>query len=137
MSAAHSRMTRQREVILQELRGVTSHPTADDVYEMVRAKLPRISLGTVYRNLEMLAETGIIQKLEVSGTQRRFDGNPDTHDHIRCSVCGRVDDLPSNSRVVLDERARIQSGYRIEGYRIEFVGTCPQCAAAGITREGN
>ncbi|MGE5577510.1 MAG: Fur family transcriptional regulator, partial [Syntrophothermus sp.] len=53
-------MTRQRQIILEELKNVTTHPTADEVYEMVRRRLPRISLGTVYRNLELLAEEGII-----------------------------------------------------------------------------
>ena len=62
-------MTRQRRVILEALRGTTSHPTADEVYEMVRRRLPRISLGTVYRNLEILSGEGLVAKLEMAGTQ--------------------------------------------------------------------
>ncbi|MCJ7604005.1 MAG: transcriptional repressor, partial [Desulfobulbaceae bacterium] len=69
------RMTKQRQVILEELRKVKTHPTADDMYQMLRKKMPKISLGTVYRNLEILSESGIIQKLDVGGTQKRFDGD--------------------------------------------------------------
>jgi Fur family ferric uptake transcriptional regulator len=61
------RLTSQRQVILEELKKVKSHPTANEVYDMVRKRLPRIGLGTVYRNLDLLAERGIIKKLEVGG----------------------------------------------------------------------
>jgi Fur family ferric uptake transcriptional regulator len=114
-------------VILEELKKVTSHPTADEVYEMVRQVLPHISLGTVYRNLEILSETGVIQKLEMAGTQKRFDGNAMNHYHIRCMGCGRVDDLPMEPIQEVENYARGVGGYKILGYRIEFVGLCPEC----------
>ena len=69
------RMTRQRRVILEELRKVNNHPSAYEIYEFVRKRLPRISLGTVYRNLEILSESGDIQKLEPGCSLKRFDGN--------------------------------------------------------------
>ena len=68
-------MTRQRPVILEELKNLTTHPTADELYSMVRRRLPRISLGTVYRNLEILSEMGLAQKLESAGAQRRYGGD--------------------------------------------------------------
>ena len=74
LSNPKSRMTHQRRIILEELRNTRSHPTADEVYEIVRKRIPKISLGTVYRNLELLSESGVIQKLEIGGTQKRFDG---------------------------------------------------------------
>jgi len=67
------RLTTQRQIILEELAKVTSHPTANEVYDMVRKRLPRIGLGTVYRNLELMADSGVILKIEVGGTQKRFD----------------------------------------------------------------
>ena len=69
------RLTTQRQIILEELEKVTSHPTANEVYDMVRRRLPRIGLGTVYRNLELMADSGIILKLEVGGTQKRDVSN--------------------------------------------------------------
>ena len=69
------------------------HPTADEVYQVVRKRLPRISLGTVYRNLDVLSESGEISRLDRCGAQYRFDGDLEQHYHIRCSSCGRVDDI--------------------------------------------
>ena len=96
------RMTRQRNVILEELRKVDTHPSADEVYDMVRRRLPRISLGTVYRNLEILSQNGRIQKLEIGGTQKRFDGNPANHYHLRCIHCDRLADAPAGIDVAVD-----------------------------------
>ena len=81
--AGSSRMTRQRRVILEELKKANSHLTADGVYDVVRQQLPRISLGTVYRNLEILSESGVIKKLEFGSSQKLFDGRPENHYHVR------------------------------------------------------
>jgi len=87
-------MTKQRRVILDELRKLKSHPSADELYRRVRRFLPRISLGTVYRNLEVLSQQGVVQKVELGGPQRRYDGDATTHYHVRCVECGRVEDAP-------------------------------------------
>jgi Fur family transcriptional regulator, ferric uptake regulator len=84
------RMTSQRRIILEELRKTKTHPTADELYVVARKRLPKISLGTVYRNLDQLAESGEILKLEMCGCQKRFDGNTHEHFHARCQGCGRV-----------------------------------------------
>jgi Fur family transcriptional regulator, ferric uptake regulator len=125
-----SRMTKQRLVILEELQKVCTHPTADEVYGKVRDRLPRISLGTIYRNLEMLASSGLIQKLDTAGTQRRFDGNPKVHYHIRCVRCGKVDDVKVQTVALLENALRAASDYEVWGHRLEFVGLCPQCQQA-------
>ncbi|MFH7320612.1 Fur family transcriptional regulator [Desulfurivibrio sp. D14AmB] len=121
------RVTKQRQVLLDELRKVCTHPTADELYQMARKRLPRISLGTVYRNLELMAENGMIQKLEVGGTQKRFDGNVVPHCHVRCLKCGRVDDLDLSLDLDLESLAREQTGYAIVRHSIEFGGFCPVC----------
>lgn len=121
------RMTHRRQVILEELRKVKTHPTADEVYEMVRRRLPRISLGTVYRNLEILSDTGMIQKLEIGGTQKRFDAEPQNHYHVRCVRCGRVEDTHVDLLTDLDDAIRKEIDYEIIGHRLEFQGVCPQC----------
>jgi Fur family ferric uptake transcriptional regulator len=121
------RMTRQRKMILEELRRVNNHPSADELYERVRKYLPRISLGTVYRNLEVLSELGEIQKLELSGSLKRFDGNPKKHYHIRCMNCDRVDDAPMGFMESIESQLTGATDYKIMGHRLEFVGLCPQC----------
>lgn len=121
------RRSKQRQVILEELRRVKTHPTADAVYDMVRRRLPRISLGTVYRNLGSLSRSGEVLKLEVAGTQKRFDGNPSLHYHVRCVECGRVDDLSGELVTDIEERVHEVTDYEILGHRLEFFGLCPKC----------
>ncbi|MEW6440295.1 MAG: transcriptional repressor [bacterium] len=123
------RMTRQRQIILDELRNTRTHPTADEVYERVRLRLPRVSLGTVYRNLEMLSQSGVIQKLELAGSRRRFDGSVDNHYHISCVRCGKVEDVALAPLETLEESARAISKFQIVGHRLKFLGVCPSCGA--------
>lgn len=119
------RNTQQRQVILEELCKVNSHPTAAGLFEIVRQRLPGISLATVYRNLERLSELGLVLKLDLGGGQARYDGTPQPHDHVRCVRCGRVDDL----RLVPVEAGGEGplEGYEVLGRRLEFFGICPQC----------
>ncbi len=122
-------MTKQREIIIEELKGVTTHPTADQIYEMVRKRLPKISIGTVYRNLDILSKLNVIQKIEWGGTQNRFDGNIENHYHVRCRVCGKVEDLMSDP-IATDEVEKIYSGakgYYELTHKLELVGVCPDC----------
>jgi Fur family ferric uptake transcriptional regulator len=121
------RMTRQRRAILEALRRLESHPTGDQVYRAARRRLPHISLGTVYRNLELLSARGIIRKLDVAGSQRRFDAKLETHDHIRCLSCGRLDDATLKPRISDSKIGRQLRGYQVLGHHLEVVGLCPEC----------
>jgi Fur family ferric uptake transcriptional regulator len=114
-------------VILDELRKLKSHPTAAGLYQIVLHRLPRISLGTVYRNLDLLSRTGVIQKLEFGSEEARFDGNMTPHHHIRCVKCGRVDDIHHPPLDLLGGVKNDFNGYCVLGHRIEFFGVCPQC----------
>ncbi len=121
------RMTHQREIILAELKKNTSHPTADELYEKVKKKLPRISLATVYRNLEILSAAGMIRKLEISGRQKRFDWELTEHNHIYCVQCHRVDNIELEKKNLQPVQSTQRKGYEISGCRIEFYGLCPKC----------
>jgi Fur family ferric uptake transcriptional regulator len=114
-------------MILEEVRASKSHPTADDIYDRVKRKLPRISLGTVYRNLEALASQGAIQRLDLSGVQRRFDHEPVPHYHVRCIQCGSLGDVSLKPDVDVGELLEEGSGFEVLAVRLEFLGTCPQC----------
>lgn len=124
------RLTTQRQIILEELSKVTSHPTANEVYDMVRKRLPRIGLGTVYRNLELLAESGVILKLEVGGTQKRFDATTDLHYHVRCVQCGKVNDIDIPVQHEINQVASQISDYQILNHHIEFLGICKECSSS-------
>ncbi len=121
------RMTNQREIILRELKRSKQHLSADELYDIVKKIMPRISLATVYRNLEILSEAGLIGKLEISGRQKRFDYEVSDHDHIYCIICHRVDNLNIERESVKSEQLADEAGYSITGYRVEIIGICPKC----------
>lgn len=124
------RITKQRRIILEELRRSKSHPTADELYEKVRCRLPRISLGTVYRNLELLSRGGLIGKIENTGVKMRFDSVVEPHYHIHCRHCGRVSDLKLADPPDLAGLIENSDGFRVTGYRLNFTGVCPRCQQA-------
>lgn len=124
---AKNRMTTQRLIILEELRKLTSHPTADELYRKVKKRLPRVSLATAYRNLEVLARLGKIKRLDAVGGRWRFDADLTEHYHVRCIRCGRVDDLCISSRINIDNDVRSLNEFHILGHRLEFLGICPGC----------
>ena len=122
------RKTEQRTVILEELRLCRNHPGADEVYLQVKERLPRISLGTVYRNLELMVSQGIIRRLNSSSGQMRFDPVVEAHCHFHCRQCGKVEDIPFT--VELPELGSNHPWVRerkIQGARPEFFGLCPEC----------
>jgi Fur family ferric uptake transcriptional regulator len=121
------RMTNQREIILRELKKSKAHLAADELYDIVKKVMPRISLATVYRNLEILSEAGLIGKLEISGRQKRFDFDVSDHDHIYCVVCHRVDNLNIERKTVNSDKLGDEVGYTVTGYRVEIIGICPDC----------
>jgi len=124
------RMTNQRRVILEELKKLHSHPTADELYQLVRRHLPRVSIATVYRNLEILCSEGLAQKMDIPGTQRRFDGDTNNHYHVRCLVCGRVEDLDFDPIPNIEQTIRNRSEYKVLSHRLEFIGLCPACLSS-------
>ncbi|MBC8247456.1 MAG: transcriptional repressor [Deltaproteobacteria bacterium] len=126
-------MTRQRLVILEVLKKMDCHPSADQVFHEVRQQLPRISLGTVYRNLETLSELGQIQKLGLGGATKRFDWDTQKHYHIRCVECGRVDDAPIAPLQKIENTLYGATVFTIIGHRLEFTGFCPNCSQANLS----
>ena len=121
------RMTRQRQVILEELKATDQHPSADDLYSRVKRKLPRISLGTVYRNLEILTELGEIQTIALAGNLKRFDGIPHNHYHMRCMHCARLVDAPVEVIDSLERALQGKTEFLILSHKLEFIGICPAC----------
>lgn len=121
------RQTRQRQIILEELHKFKSHPTAVEVYELVKMKLPNISLGTVYRNLEHLYKRGEINRLETAGRKMRFDADRAEHFHVRCTKCGKIEDLHDLSVEQIRNDVDKLSNFKITGLKLEFEGLCKKC----------
>lgn len=121
-------MTTQRRLILEVVRATRTHPTAGSVYRRMRRRLPRISLGTVYRNLELFVEQGLLQELD-SPEGNRYDGNAARHDHFICQVCGRISDVLAPANRALYRRVAARTGAEISRHRTEFYGRCAACRA--------
>lgn len=120
--------TKQRELILQTVQNSRLHPTADDVYRIVREKMPNISLGTVYRNLGLLCEIGQLRKISISGEPDRFDRVDDWHDHMSCIRCGKIIDITLDCTPSIPERLEQQSGLEIVSYSLIAKCICADCA---------
>ena len=130
------RMTQQREIILTELKKYPGHPTADELYDKVKKKLSRISLATVYRNLEILSEAELVTKIEISGRQKRFDSELGHHNHVYCLQCHKIDNIELDSKSHFEIKPKDIKGYIIDDYRIEFKGICPICLKKQNTKGG-
>ena len=127
LEAAGHRHTTQRAAIYRYLRGVKTHPTADQIFTQVREVLPDISLATVYKALEAFVEAGVSQKLALGGGPARYDGRVDDHDHVRCLKCGMVRDVLGSHDEGLIGRLSSDEGFEIVDYRLELIGYCPNC----------
>lgn len=121
--------SRQRASIKEYLIHTHEHPTADTVYLHVRKEFPNISLGTVYRNLNLLADMGEALKITTPNGGDRFDGRTDPHYHMTCTCCGNVFDLelPPEHRLKINHLANEYYEGQIDSHSITFSGTCPHC----------
>ena len=120
------RHTHQRQLILDAVQARCDHPSADQIYLDVRALDERISRGTVYRNLKILAHHGEVLQVKLPDSDR-FEGHAEKHYHLICQGCGAVCDAPLPYDARLDEKAASATGYIIEKHRAFFEGLCPEC----------
>ena len=124
--------SRQREAVRRFLMTRRDHPTADTVYACLREEFPNISLGTVYRNLTLLAELGEIHRISSDGGAEHFDGDLTPHQHFICSRCHRIYDIRIDGVDALMEHAQEVSPGEVETCRMNFYGVCGQCANDGF-----
>lgn len=119
------RMTSQKQIILDYLRSVKTHPVAETIYRGVRNKLPRISKGTVYRNLELFSKNGEI--LEIPGAVKRFDGDVSMHHHFICEKCGRIFDVFGEIGKINIHNKKIKNIGLPKRMQIYIYGRCKKC----------
>ena len=124
------RFSQQRERIYQAVYASKEHPTAQMVYDALRPEMPKLSLGTVYRNLHQMAQDGRL--MELDGPVVRFDATVEPHTHLRCIRCGCVADgeLPYDAEI---DREMIAAGWKIAGHNLMFTGICPTCVGKKTT----
>lgn len=132
------RLTVPRRTMLDVVRGIKTHPTAEEVHRLVIRRAPRVSLATVYRNLRLLVDAGLLG--ELPGPRARFDANTRAHHHFTCLHCGRIADVEApvaepHSRA-LSKRVEARTGLTITHQRIDFFGRCRECRAQRRARAG-
>ena len=119
---------RKRNAILNCLRQTTAHPSADWVFAQLKPEIPNLSLGTVYRNLALFKEQGLISSLGTVNGVERFDGDTHPHVHYICSKCGGVLDLTHvQIPEELNKAAAADAGAEVTGCQLTFTGTCSHC----------
>ena len=121
------RNTIQREVVLRAVKSLHNHPSADEVYAYVTKECPNIGRGTVYRNLNILAEDGELRKAQATDGPDRFDHNLMDHYHVTCVHCGKMYDVDMEVISDVEERIHDKHGIKYLGYDILFKGVCPAC----------
>ena len=121
------RNTVQRQIILDTLNDIPTHPTVDELYSEIRKRHPSISKTTIYRNLRHLAQGGLIGNVALSDDVERYDKRTDQHYHFQCKSCGELLDVDIDHLVGINEKVQEKYGFLVEKHDVVFVGSCPQC----------
>jgi Fur family peroxide stress response transcriptional regulator len=125
------RVTRQRAAIYAALAETTSHPSAEDLYRMVKPQQPMMSRNTVYYTLGVLRNAGLVREVNVGHDMARYDGNVSMHHHLICLGCGRILDVMDDDLNRLRLSSGQARGFDVLGHRVEFHGYCASCQQAG------
>ncbi|GAB4369682.1 MAG: transcriptional repressor [Acidobacteriota bacterium] len=124
-------VTVQRRAVLEVLAESETHPSIDDVYEVVHRRFPEVSRSTIYRILESFAREGLVRKVFHAGRALRYDPRTDRHHHFTCTRCERVIDIsdPRLDRLPLPDSLARASSFAVQDYTVQFFGLCPDCAS--------
>lgn len=131
------RHSKQRARILALLHHTKTHPTAMMIFEELRREIPSLSLGNVYRNLNILVEQGLIRELKMGSTYDRYDGMTAPHYHFICEQCSEISDLIMPHDEALNQRVRTLTKAQVNYHRLEFYGTCVKCAGPPVGQKEN
>ena len=126
------RQTRQLRAVYNVVNAARNHPTAEEVYRRVRRRLPRVSLGTVYRNLQKLAAQRRVRVVQLADRAACYDGMVEDHDHFLCERCGAVTDLVRKDVAPPDCRTLQRAGYMVGAHTLTIYGLCPKCRSPKV-----
>ena len=124
------KVTPQRLAVYQALARTKTHPNAETLFKELRPLYPTMSLATVYKSLSILCAIELAQELSLGEDSFRYDADTSHHPHIRCTVCGRVDDVPAMETEAFTKRVANETGYSLTDYQVYFFGRCPVCRKA-------
>lgn len=124
------RITPQRYAVLEYLLTSMSHPTADEIYKALEDRFPNMSVATVYNNLRVLKNIGLVKELTYGDDSSRFDCNLTEHYHVMCETCGDIVDFDYPPLDEVEAFAEKMTGFKVSHHRMELYGECPKCQAA-------
>ncbi|WP_227938035.1 peroxide-responsive transcriptional repressor PerR [Alkalihalobacillus deserti] len=127
LKSTRVRMTPQRHAILEFLYESMTHPTADDIYKALEGRFPNMSVATVYNNIRVFKEAGIVKELTYGDSSSRFDSVTSDHYHVICSDCGKIVDFHYPGLDEVETLAEHVTGFKVHHHRMEIYGTCPKC----------
>ncbi|WP_301107671.1 peroxide-responsive transcriptional repressor PerR [Sporosarcina sp.] len=127
------RITPQRHAILEYLITSQTHPTADEIYKALESDFPNMSVATVYNNLRVFQNSGLVKELTYGDASSRFDFVTHDHYHIICDDCGKIVDFHHPGLEEVERLAAHVTGFKVNSHRLEVYGTCPECAEAQQT----
>ena len=121
------KVTPQRLAVYDMLSHTTEHPTAEMIYQKVKEQYPTMSFATVYKSVEIFSKLGVIQVLNTGEDSFRYDAKTSEHPHIKCTKCGRVNDVSHLDARAVESLVENETGFKVNGHQFYFYGICPDC----------
>ncbi len=123
-------VTHQRQVLYEVMQGMEGHPSPEEVYARVKKKVPSISLATVYKNIHLFVESGVLRKMSMHHGSVRVEMNEQAHHHLVCSKCKAIADIDEASLGELPKRRKLPGGFLVQRYAVDAIGLCAKCQKA-------
>jgi Fur family transcriptional regulator, peroxide stress response regulator len=120
-------MTHQRQVLYDVMQGMSGHPSPEEIYARMRRKMPSISLATVYKNIHLFVESGVLREVSLHHGSQRVEMNVEEHHHLVCSKCKAIVDIDEKELGTLPKRKKLAGGFLVERYAVDVIGLCTKC----------
>ena len=120
-------VTRQRQVVYEVMRGMSGHPSPEEIYARVKRKVPSISLATVYKNVHLFVESGVLREVSLHHGSQRVEMNVKEHHHLVCSKCKSISDIDEKALGTLPKRKKLEGGFLVKRYSVDVIGLCAKC----------
>jgi Fur family transcriptional regulator, peroxide stress response regulator len=120
-------VTHQRQVLYEVMQGMKGHPSPEEIYAEVKQQVPSISLATVYKNIHLFVESGVLREVSLHHGSQRVEMNDHEHHHLVCSKCKAITDIDEKTLGGLPKRRKLTGGFLVERYSVDVIGICAKC----------
>jgi len=125
-------VTHQRQVLYEVMQGMTGHPSPEEIYARVKRKVPSISLATVYKNVHLFVESGVLREVSLHHGSQRVEMNDQAHHHLVCSKCKAITDIDEKALGTLPKRRKLPGGFLVKRYAVDVIGLCAKCQKGSV-----